>query len=228
MHNTCCTHFYHSHYTIPHAALTSATHTTQYLCCTHFYHSHYTIPHAALTCTIYTTEPLLICILLLFHGHLSVLPQFALLSAPPIALAALCNLQYFHHQFLSQLHRTTQSNLCRLTCLTDVDLKKIRNNNVSSIMIGSITKMNLNHQKVHPILKLRLQHIPSKKGKRGDSMVNYQKFLTMPACIYNLLDYREHGGSRLLFNSGTNLPIYMASYPMIFESFAGRCLLAFQ
>ena len=38
-------------------------------------------------------------------------------------------------------------------------------------------------------------------------MVNYQKLLTKLACIYNLLDYTEHGSSKLLFSPGTYLPI---------------------
>jgi hypothetical protein len=74
-------------------------------------------------------------------------------------------------------------------------------------MIGSVIELNLYHQKVQPLFKLKLQHIPSKKGRRGDNVVNYQKCLTLPPCIYNVLDYPEHGRNKLLFNSGTYLPI---------------------
>jgi hypothetical protein len=38
-------------------------------------------------------------------------------------------------------------------------------------------------------------------------VAEYQKYVTMPACIYNLLEYPEHGGGKLLFNSGIYVPI---------------------
>jgi hypothetical protein len=73
-------------------------------------------------------------------------------------------------------------------------------------------------QKTKPILSYSCNTFHTKDGKRGDNVAEYQKYVSMPAYIYNLLEYPEHGGGKLLFNSGIYVPINMTPYPIILES----------
>jgi hypothetical protein len=84
-------------------------------------------------------------------------------------------------------------------------------------MTGSIIKLNVS-PKDKTNTQAKAETHTTQEGKRGDNVAEYQKYVTMPACIYNLLEYPEHGGGKLLFSSCTYVPINMTSYPIILES----------